>query len=178
MIRSFLLTVGLVCVLVLGAGGAAQAIFIEKPLDDPAEEARAQRLMKELRCLVCQNQSISESNAGLAQDLRVLLRERLDAGDSDREALDFMVVRYGDWVLLEPPVKSTTYILWAGPAVIVLVVLIFLTIFLRNRSRQVATQGAGPAAKTLSEAERAELDRYLMQDAADNPGGNRDNKGA
>lgn len=178
MIRSFLLTFGLVLVLALGAGGGAQAIFIEKPLDDPAEEARAQRLMKELRCLVCQNQSISESNAGLAQDLRVLLRERLDAGDSDQEALDFMVVRYGDWVLLEPPVKSTTYILWAGPAVIVLVVLVFLMLFLRNRKQQIATAGPGPAAKALSDEERAELDQYLMQDAADNPGGNRDNKGA
>lgn len=177
MTRHLLATLALGLLLVFGAAGGANAIFIEKPLSDPAEEERAQRLMRELRCLVCQNQSISESNAGLAQDLRVLLRERLEAGDTDRQALDFMVARYGDWVLLEPPVKSTTYILWAGPAIIVAIALLILVFFLRRRTTAVATGSMGGAATApaaaLSDAERAELDQLLMQTGPDN----RDNKG-
>ncbi len=173
---------GLVVIMGIGMAGGAAALFIEKPLEDPAEEARAQRLMKELRCLVCQNQAISESNAGLAQDLRVLLRERLAAGDTDRQAMDFMVARYGDWVLLDPPVKSTTYILWAGPALTLLIGVGILIIFLRGRgssggpgagtggSRRQAPRGA----VALNDDERAELDELLMQAGDDN----RDNKGA
>ena len=86
----------------------AWALFIETPLADPAAEARAQRLMAELRCLVCQNQSIRNSNASLARDLRLVVRERIGAGDSDEQAMAYIVKRYGDWVLLNPPFKLST----------------------------------------------------------------------
>ena len=90
---------------------AAGAVAVDKPLDDPALEARAREIHKELRCLVCQNQSIEDSNADLARDLRQLVRERLAAGDSDEEVLSFVVARYGDWVLLTPPVQGNTMLL-------------------------------------------------------------------
>lgn len=136
----------------------ANAIFTEKPLENPKQEARAQHLMKELRCLVCQNQAISESHAPLARDLRVLLRERIAAGDTDQEALDFMVARYGDWVLLDPPINAKTYILWFGPLLILIPGFIISAIYLRRR-RAAAKAGANDA--PLTDAERAELDRAL-----------------
>ncbi len=89
-------------------------------LKDAALEARARAISQELRCLVCQNESIDESNADLAHDLRVLLRQRLAAGDTDRQAIDFIVKRYGDFVLLKPPVEPATYFLWFGPAAVLL----------------------------------------------------------
>jgi cytochrome c-type biogenesis protein CcmH len=91
------------------------AVAVDPPLEDPTLEARAQALFLDLRCLVCQNQSISDSNADLARDLRAIVRERIAAGDSDEEARNFLVDRYGDWVLLQPPVKKETWILWFGP---------------------------------------------------------------
>ncbi len=94
----------------------ARAVEPGEMLKDPALEARARAISRELRCLVCQNESIDDSNADLAHDLRVLLRQRLLAGDSDREAIDFIVRRYGDFVLLKPPVEPATYFLWFGPA--------------------------------------------------------------
>lgn len=103
---------------VLAVTGAAGAMGVDPPMDDPALEARAQEIFKSLRCLVCQNQSISDSNAGLARDLRIIVRERLEAGDSDAAATGYIVARYGDWVLLRPPFKGTTYVLWLGPALI------------------------------------------------------------
>jgi cytochrome c-type biogenesis protein CcmH len=84
-------------------------------LDDPVLEQRARTISKQLRCLVCQNQSIDESNADLARDLRIIVRERLVAGDSDDEVIGFVVSRYGDWVLLKPPFKPSTWVLWLGP---------------------------------------------------------------
>ncbi len=97
----------------------AWAIGVDKDrLADPAEEARAQQIMKKLRCLVCQNQSIIDSDAGLAGDLRGIVREQVRAGKSEREILAFMTDRYGDWVLLKPPVKPTTAILWFGPLIL------------------------------------------------------------
>jgi cytochrome c-type biogenesis protein CcmH len=116
MIRRLLL----VCTLLLAAMGAAWAVEPSERLADPVLEARARALSQELRCLVCQNQSIDESNADLAHDLRVLLRQRLVAGDSDRQALDYIVARYGVFVLLDPPWQSSTYLLWLGPPVLVL----------------------------------------------------------
>ncbi|MEQ9327493.1 MAG: cytochrome c-type biogenesis protein [Rhodospirillales bacterium] len=98
----------------------AVAVMPDEVLKDPALEARAREISKELRCLVCQNQSIDDSNADLARDLRVLVRERLVAGDSDTEVLDFVVARYGDYVLLNPPMKTGTILLWAGPGMILL----------------------------------------------------------
>ena len=102
-------------------------------LQDTALEARARALSKDIRCLVCQNQSIDDSNADLARDLRVLVRERLQKGDSDPEILDFLVKRYGDFVLLKPPVKVSTYLLWYGPIGILILGVIGLIVFFRNR---------------------------------------------
>jgi cytochrome c-type biogenesis protein CcmH len=102
-----------------GAAGPARAIDASEILPDPALELRAREVSKGLRCLVCQNQSIFDSNSGLAKDLRVVVRERVVAGDSDQEILDFVSARYGDYVLLEPPVKASTAVLWIGPLVIV-----------------------------------------------------------
>ncbi|MCF8473332.1 MAG: cytochrome c-type biogenesis protein CcmH [Emcibacter sp.] len=100
----------------------AFAIGVDKDrLNDPLLEARAQQMMKQLRCLVCQNQSIVDSDAGLAEDLRAIVREQVMAGKSDPEIIAFMTSRYGDWVLLMPPFKMTTLFLWLGPFILLLV---------------------------------------------------------
>jgi cytochrome c-type biogenesis protein CcmH len=100
--------------------GAARAVEPAERLGDPALEARARALSKELRCLVCQNQSIDESNADLAHDLRLLLRQRLVAGDTDRQVLDYIAARYGVFVLLDPPFAPLTWLLWLTPPFLVL----------------------------------------------------------
>ncbi|WP_319024865.1 cytochrome c-type biogenesis protein [Nisaea sediminum] len=111
----------------------ALAVEPAEMLKDPALEARARELSKEIRCLVCQNQSIDDSNAGLAKDLRVLLRERLVAGDRDAEIKEFLVERYGDFVLLKPPVKASTYVLWYGPLGVGVLGAIGVAVFLLRR---------------------------------------------
>ena len=105
------------------------AVQPNEVLNDPELEARARNLSKDIRCLVCQNQSIDDSNAGLARDLRVLVRQRLTKGDSDEQILDFLVNRYGDFVLLKPPVKLSTYALWYGPIAIFIFGVIGLIVF-------------------------------------------------
>jgi cytochrome c-type biogenesis protein CcmH len=116
MIRHLILAVAFLADLT----AAAYAVEPSERLADPALEARARALSQELRCLVCQNQSIDESNADLAHDLRVLLRKRLLAGDTDRQVLDYVVARYGQFVLLNPPFEPATYLLWLTPPVLVL----------------------------------------------------------
>lgn len=96
-------------------GASAHAVEPSERLADPALEARARTLSKKLRCLVCQNQSIDESNADLAHDLRVLLRQRLVAGDTDQQVLDYLTTRYGIFVLLDPPFERLTWVLWLTP---------------------------------------------------------------
>lgn len=91
------------------------APLAEQPLADPAQEAEARALMHELRCLVCQNQSIADSDADMAGDMRALVRERIAAGESPDEVKAYLVSRYGDWVLFDPPVRPATYVLWAAP---------------------------------------------------------------
>ena len=118
------------------------AVQPNEVLSDPELEARARTLSKDIRCLVCQNQSIDDSNAGLARDLRVLVRQRLTKGDSDEQIFDFLVNRYGDFVLLKPPVKSSTYALWYGPIVIFIFGVIGLIVFLRGRRPLAASQTA------------------------------------
>jgi cytochrome c-type biogenesis protein CcmH len=118
-------------------------------LADPVAEARARRLMEELRCLVCQNQSINDSDAALAEDLRQLVRERIMAGDSDTQVKDFLVQRYGHWVLLNPPFAPATWVLWLGP----FVVLGLAGIIYARRTRRAQVDTA-----PLSEAERRALD--------------------
>ena len=151
--RSAILAI--LCVFLLPVGGAI-AVQPNEVLKDPELEARARNLSKDIRCLVCQNQSIDDSNAGLARDLRVLVRERLSEGDSDEQILDFLVKRYGDFVLLKPPVKASTYALWYGPIVIFVLGVIGLVVFMRGRRRTAATQ---PAA--LSEDEERRISALL-----------------
>lgn len=138
----------------------ASAVQPGEKLDDPALEARAREISKELRCLVCQNQSIDDSDAELAQDLRILVRERLSAGDSDGEVVDYVVSRYGDFVLLRPPFKASTYALWLGPLVILVIAGVAVVAYYRRRTR---AEGDAPAA--LSEQERHRL-AGLMEDEA------------
>jgi cytochrome c-type biogenesis protein CcmH len=133
----------------------ALAIAVDPPLDDPALEARAQALFQDLRCLVCQNQSISDSNADLARDLRVIVRERVAAGDSDAAARKYLVDRYGDWVLLDPPVKASTWVLWFGPLALGGLAVIFgVGVYRRREAR------AGPASP-LNTEEQAQLQALL-----------------
>ncbi len=107
-----------------------------RPLaDDPANEARLKHLAVELRCLVCQNQTLADSNAPLAEDLRREVREMIAKNMSDQEIIEFLTARYGDFVLYRPPLKGTTLILWFGPAVLLLGGLVTLYVVLRRRSR-------------------------------------------
>ena len=110
--------------------------------DDPVLEARMLRITAELRCLVCQNQTIADSHAGLAIDLRKQVREMLQANQSDAQIIDYMTARYGDFILYRPPVKNTTLILWVGPAVMLIAGFVILIVVLRRRSRMSADQFA------------------------------------
>jgi cytochrome c-type biogenesis protein CcmH len=116
---------------------SAHAVEPAEMLADPALEARARAISREIRCLVCQNQSIDDSNADLARDLRLIVRERLAAGDSDAQVKDFLVARYGEFVLLRPPVKPGTWPLWFGPGV--LLILGAGGLFLYHRRRRAAS---------------------------------------
>ena len=149
----------LLCVTLPFIALPAGAVFLDERLEDPAQEARARDISGDIRCLVCQNQSILDSNADLAKDLRQIVRERITLGDSDAEVRDYLVRRYGDWVLLDPPFKITTYLLWIGPAVIFLIGAILMIIFLRGRRGQ-----AQEAATAITRDEQAELDRLLETD--------------
>ena len=134
----------------------AWAVQPDEILSDPALEQRARDLSKGLRCLVCRNESIDESNASLARDLRILLRERLVAGDTDEEAVDFIVDRYGEYVLLNPPVSGSTWLLWgAGPLMLLLAGGVGLG-YLRGRSN--ASSGEQTP---LTDEEQARLDDIL-----------------
>jgi cytochrome c-type biogenesis protein CcmH len=144
--------------LVLAALPARAAITPDEILPDAAMEARAREITKQLRCLVCQNQSIDDSNAPLARDLRMLVRERLKAGDSDTATLAYVVARYGDFVLLRPPVKATTWLLWFGP----LALLIGAALFLWTRARRKSAAPAAPA--PLSEDEQKRLAALMEQE--------------
>jgi len=112
------------------------------PLADPALEARAKALQRELRCVVCQGQSIDESNAPLAADMRRLIREQLEQGKSDDQVRDFFVVRYGTFVLMNPPVDSDTYLLWFGPLILVLVGGAVIGMTIMRARRRLATEPA------------------------------------
>jgi cytochrome c-type biogenesis protein CcmH len=115
--------------------GPALAVTPDEIMKDPALEARARHLSQELRCMVCQNQSIDDSDAPLAHDLRVLVRERLAKGDSDRQVLDYLVARYGDFVLLKPPLQFDTLLLWGLPPAALLAGLAALMIMARRRQK-------------------------------------------
>ncbi len=145
--------------LLLSAGGLmtpAVAVQPDEILADPALEERARDLSAGLRCLVCRNESIDESNAELARDLRLLVRERLVAGDSDAEVIDFVVARYGEYVLLNPTRGGANLILWiAGPAMFLIAVGVGAAYVMHRRS------APEPSADDLSEAEKAHLAELL-----------------
>ena len=126
----------------------------DRPLPDASQELRAQALHQSLRCVVCQNESIAESDAVLAADLRQVVRERVAAGDTDEEVRGYMVARYGDFVLLKPPFEADTWVLWLGPFAVVLLGAIAIAAYLRRRRGQ-------PEAQALTAAEKKRLDALL-----------------
>jgi cytochrome c-type biogenesis protein CcmH len=130
--------------------GQALAVLPGEMLSDPALEARARALSAELRCMVCQNQSIDDSNADLAHDLRVLVRERIKAGDSDEQVIDYVVSRYGEFVLLKPRFNLRNALLWGAPVVLLLAGGAF--ILLGARRRRVATPALSADEKRALEA--------------------------
>ena len=150
----------LAALMIVAAAGGLRAFETDTPLADPALQARAVALAKELRCLVCQNQSIMESDADLANDLRGLVRERIAAGDSDDQVKQFVVDRYGDFVLLRPPFKPKTWALWLGPALIAGAGVVGVAAFWRRRARTVRPAAPAP----LTDAERARLEALLGED--------------
>ncbi|MGX5846611.1 cytochrome c-type biogenesis protein [Mesorhizobium sp. PL10] len=146
----------LILLLALLFAGAAQAVKPDEVLADPALEARARLLSEGLRCMVCQNQSIDESDADLARDLRILVRQRLVAGDSDQQVMDYIVSRYGEFVLLKPRFSPRNALLWGTPVLLLLVGGIFIVLTTRSRRSQ--------ATKALSAEEQAALDTILRRD--------------
>jgi cytochrome c-type biogenesis protein CcmH len=147
----------LLAILFLAALSApALAVEPSERLADLALEGRARALSEQLRCLVCQNESIDQSAAPLAHDLRVLLRERIAIGDSDAQAVKFLTDRYGDFVLLKPPVEPATYVLWFGPIAVFVVAAAGSVVYLRRRK-------AMPVIAPLSAAETQRLARLLRE---------------
>ena len=147
-----------VVALVLGilTAGPAFAVQPDEVLANPALEARARTISEELRCMVCQNQSIDDSDADLARDLRVLVRERLTAGDSDSEVIDYVVSRYGEFVLLKPRFSLRNALLWGTPLILLAAGGIVILLGARSRKRSEAA--------TLSAQETAELDEILRRE--------------
>jgi cytochrome c-type biogenesis protein CcmH len=157
MIRPFPAAVLLIAAaLTVMTAGPAQAVRPDEMLSDPGLEARAREVGRELRCLVCRNQSIDDSDADLAHDLRVLVRERVTAGDSNEQVIGFVRARYGDFVLLRPPFAIGTALLWGGPLLILLLGGLAVTRFYRRRDE------AGPP--PLSPEERERLSALLAEE--------------
>ncbi len=155
----------LALVAVAFAGGAALAVEPDEILPDAALEARAREISAGLRCLVCQNQSIDDSNAPLARDLRLLVRERLKAGDSDAQVMRFVEDRYGEFVLLNPPLSWRTIVLWAAP-VLALIVAVWMTARgWRRRQPQAANATVAP----LSPDEESKLRSILAESEVEPP---------
>jgi cytochrome c-type biogenesis protein CcmH len=132
----------------------ALAVLPQERLDDPALEARAREISRELRCQVCQNQSIDDSNAPLAADLRRLVRERLKSGDTDAQVVSYLTERYGDYVLLRPPMRGDTLLLWFGPALALAIAIAGIVLYARRRR-------AAPAAAPLGAEEERRLAALL-----------------
>ncbi len=149
----------LACLLVL-TPLTARAVQPDEIMTDPRLEARARALSAQLRCMVCQNESIDESNADLARDLRLLVRERLQAGDSDDQIRAYLVRRYGDFILLKPPFEPETWLLWGAPFLVLLVGGCIVIFIARRRQKSLLP------ANLLSEAERAKLNALLGEDGS------------
>lgn len=145
-----------ICV-ALVAAAPAFAVQPDEILKDPALETRARALSRELRCMVCQNQSIDDSDAPLARDLRILVRERLQAGDSDRQVIDFLTDRYGDFVLLKPRLNARTALLWSLPALVLVGGIAGLVLLLRRQRRGREAPGGPDSAQSLTADEQKRL---------------------
>ncbi|CDZ48284.1 CycL protein [Neorhizobium galegae bv. orientalis] len=148
--------VALAMILALLAPLPAFAVNPDEVLTNPVLEQRARNLSAQLRCMVCQNQSIDDSNAELARDLRVLVRERLTNGDTDGQVIDYVVSRYGEFVLLKPRLSAKTIILWAMPVLLLLVGAIAILVFVRTRPSQ-------RAVAALSPEEQARIEELLKK---------------
>jgi cytochrome c-type biogenesis protein CcmH len=136
---------------------SARAVTPDEVLQDTRLEMRARAISQVLRCVVCQNQSIDDSNAPLARDLRVLVRERLVSGDTNEQALEFIVARYGNFVLLNPPMQFNTLALWLGPALFVLIAAMGFGQYVRRRAADRTTQAQSP----LTAAEQRRIEELL-----------------
>ena len=148
----------IVLILALACSSPSFGVEPEEILHDPELEERARNISKGLRCVVCQNQSIDDSNAGLARDMRIMVRERIVAGDSDAQVTKYMVSRYGDYILLNPPLNKATFVLWFGPLVIVGLGLLIPVIFFRRGKKS-----AMNTPKPLNEAERRRIKLMLEE---------------
>jgi cytochrome c-type biogenesis protein CcmH len=144
----------LACAMLLA--GPVMAVVPEEQMSDPVLEARARAISRDLRCVVCQNQSIDDSDAPLAADLRAIVRERLAAGDSDQEAIAYIVDRYGNFVLLKPPLEGQTLLLWFAPLLVLIPGGLGVALYLRRRGRAGVAQP-----EPLSSEERHQLNRIL-----------------
>jgi cytochrome c-type biogenesis protein CcmH len=155
----------LAIVLVLAAFGfsAAHAVLPDEVMSDPAKEARARSLSRELRCMVCQNQSIDDSEAPLARDIRLLVRERIAAGDSDGQVIDFLVARYGEFVLLKPRFERQTLLLWLVPPLVLIGGGLALWLHIRRRARSESTVAVPP----LTPDEEARLSALMKDDGTE-----------
>ncbi len=154
----------LIAIVLMSMASVAWGVEPDEILDDPVLEQRARSISKQLRCVVCLNQDIDSSNAGVARTMRILLRERLVAGDSDREVLNFFVERYGDFVLFRPPLKGSTYLLWFGPILIFgLGVGIAVVAIRRARGK-----GAHVKVQSLSADEEREIQALLREEKGSN----------
>jgi cytochrome c-type biogenesis protein CcmH len=149
------------CLLSVLALSPARAVLPDEVMSDPAKEARARTLSRELRCMVCQNQSIDDSEAPLARDLRLLVRERIAAGDDDSQVMDFLVARYGEFVLLKPRFERQTLALWLVPPFVLLAGGVALWWHVRRRSRGESDVASGP----LTAEEEARLNSLIASDA-------------
>ena len=129
---------------------------VAQPIEDPAIDARMKNLTKQLRCLVCQNETLADSQAQLAEDLRREIREQIKAGKSDQEILAYATQRYGDFILYNPPVKATTYLLWFGPFLLLVIGTILLFRFLKQRRAMIE-------AKPLTADERRRAEKLLRE---------------
>ena len=156
-----------VLMLVLIGAQAAHAVLPDEIMSDPAKELRARNLSRELRCMVCQNQSIDDSEAPLARDLRLLVRERIAAGDSDQQVLDFLVARYGEFVLLKPPLEPSTWLLWLLSPLVLAGGGLALWLQVRRRFSEVA-EPDNTAVKLTAE-EEARLEQLIAEQST--PGG-------
>ena len=152
----------LLLLIALTVSSRAWAVEPDEVLSNPALEVRARAISKQLRCMVCQNESIDESQAPLAHDLRVLVRQRIMAGDSDAQIINFLVSRYGEFILLKPPLSWNTLALWGAPPALLILGILMIVVVERRRA---TARPAAEAGTQLSAAEEARLAEILHTDS-------------